>query len=257
MATHLVAYYRSSYGDVDAEMTAIPDDVLTRTIPTRFSVPADINRVKWMAALGANLTKAQLKAPSLEVRRTQAIITPHVTGGVAFPLAYQALSKPLSPIELVPTEDLAVLVSNGGASASPYYSLVCFGPADLPPVPAGDIRMVRCTGSTTLTANQWTTVQVTPDVALEAGQYTLVGFIPISTSIVAARALIPGQVARPGVIGLAGAEATVKQYANTLFDGLVGYAMGSFTHTTPPQFQFLSSASDTAQVVYMLLVKTA
>jgi hypothetical protein len=33
--------------------------------------------------------------------------------------------------------------------------------------------------------------------------------------------------------------------------------MGSFPHTDLPQVQFLSSAADTSEVVYLYLVKTA
>jgi hypothetical protein len=241
--------------DTLTEVSVVKDDVLTQSGTARFYVPADVNNVVWKAALSTSLTKAYIKTPSLEVRRTVPYIIPQVSDAVSFPLNIFAVDKPLSPISLVPTEELSLYAQT--AANVRAYGLVSLGPATLPAAPTGDIRVVRCEGNTTLTANQWTSVPITPDVSLEAGTYALVGFIPISTGCIAARAIITGQVWRPGVPGLAGSESAVKKLEPAYIRELQNYLMGTFSHINIPVIQFLSSSSDTSEVVYLYLIKTA
>jgi len=257
MAQHLAAFYKSSYGETGVEMTALPDDVLTRTSDTRFMVPADLNRIRWGAALGENLKRAYFKAPSLEVRRIIQDIIPHVRGEKKFPLNGFPIFRPFAPIELIATEEVSAILTTDGSSAGDHVVLVSFSPADLPPRPAGDIRVVRCTSNTTLTAFKWTTCKLTPDVQLEAGTYSLIGFLAISANAIAARAIIHGQVWRPGLPAFAGAEEDVKELNNRWLTELADYNMGSFTHLTLPEIQFLSAAADTSEVVYLYVVKTS
>ena len=119
---------------------------------------------------------------------------------------------------------------------------------------------MRCRSSTTLTAREWTSCKITPDVSLEVGTYTLVGMLANSATAIAARAIISGQVWRPGVPALAGDERVVKNCDPLYLSGVQRYAMGSFTHLTIPEIQFLANAADSgtdAQRVYLYLVKTA
>jgi len=99
------------------------------------------------------------------------------------------------------------------------------------------------------------------DNSLEPGQYTLIGFVPISASLVAARAVITGQVYRPGVIGLAGTEQAASDFDNNAFNAdpitsLIYYDMGSFNHLNFPQFEFLANAADVSETVYLYVVRT-
>jgi hypothetical protein len=236
-------------------VSVVKDDVLTQSGTSRFYVPADVSYVHWKAALSTNLTRAYIKTPSLEVRRTLPDVVPHVNDAVSFPLNIFAVDKPFAPISLVPTEELSFYALTGANVRA--YGLVSLGPATLPPAPAGDIRVVRCTGSTTLVPNEWTSVPITPEISLEAGTYALIGFLPISSGCIAARAIITGQVWRPGVAGVAGTEAAAKKLEPDYLKQLQGYLMGTFSHINIPVIQFLSSSADTSEVVYLFLVKTA
>jgi len=180
-----------------------------------------------------------------------------VKGAVKFPLGYVPICKPTTPVALTPTEEISVYAIQTGAAAERVYTLALLGSPTIEPAPAGDIRVVRCTSATTLTANEWTSCKLTPDVALEAGTYALVGMVPISANAIAARAIITGQVYRPGVPALAGAEADVKVHSKEWFEFFGGYLFGTFTHLTIPEIQFLSSAADTSEVVYLYIIKTA
>ena len=73
----------------------------------------------------------------------------------------------------------------------------------------------------------------------------------------AARAIVTGQVWRPGVPGLAGAEADVIECDPLYWTGVQDYLMGNFPHTSIPEIQFLSTGTESAQVVYLKLIKTA
>jgi hypothetical protein len=166
------------------------------------------------------------------------------------------IMRPPRPVMLTPTEEISALGAEDAAAASVVNVLVALGYESLPPAPPGDVRIVRFLGSTTLTPGVWTTVSVTPEFSLEPGSYTLIGFLPISAGCIAARALFVGGTYRPGYPGLAGTEAVAVDVdlANVL--PLFGVALGSFTHITIPQFQFLSATADTTEVIYAYVVKT-
>ncbi len=256
MATHLVAWQQGIDSAVLAPINTIVDDVLTRTGQTRYLVPPGLNRVYWALAAGANITRAQLITPSLQVRRMNPEILPRRRGSQLLTLSGIEVFKPYRPLILTPGEELEADIAEDGAGATQVDVMACLGPDVLPPAPDGDIRIVRATGSTTLTSAAWTSVVLTLDNSLEAGTYTLIGFIPISANVLAARAIITGQQNRPGMPGLSGTEAVAADFDPARLDSLMFYNMGSFTHITVPAFQFWASAGDTTQTVFLYLVKT-
>jgi hypothetical protein len=84
-----------------------------------------------------------------------------------------------------------------------------------------------------------------------------VKFIAISTNIIAARVIIPGQVWRPGLPGFPGAEEDALACGTDVLKLLPSYEMGRFDHLHLPEFQFLANDTDTDEVVYLYLVKVA
>jgi len=257
MATHVFAYYVDDYNKVDVELPAVKDDVLTQIGDTRFLIPPGLNNIHWVHVAGANLTEAYLESPSLGTRRFVARVIPGNYGALALDLDKIPVMKPPRPIPLAATEQLAVKVSYGGTAAAPNVAVVALGPPTLPPVPAGDIILLKLTSSTPLVAGQWTTCVMTPEKALDVGTYALVGFIPISANAIAARAIITGQVNRPGVPAIAGSEPEARVFAQKYLDAFQFYEMGRFTHLTIPTFQFLSAAADTSETVYAYIIKVA
>jgi len=257
MTTHLAAYLVSDYGKTEVELSVVKDDVLTQTAATRFMVPVGLNNVHWAYAAGANLTEAYLKSPSLEVRRHKPRIIPGNYGALSLDLNKIPVWKPVRPLTLSETEELSVIASYGGTAAAYNLALVALGPPALPPVPAGEIRMIKLTSSTALTAGAWTTCIMTPEVALEVGTYALVGFIPISAGALAARAIFTGQYWRPGVPAIAGSDPGARVINDKYLKDLQFYEMGRFTHNSLPMFQFLSSSADTSETVYAYIVKVA
>ena len=256
MVTHLAAYYQSIDATDLTAINTVVDDVLTRTGLTRFLVPSVNNYLHWAVATGVGLTRAQLVAPSLAVRRMSTEIAPRRRGARTLSLLGPEIFKPPRAIPLTPTEELEAQVVEDVTGVDALTALVCLGPDVLPAMAAGDIRAIRATGEVDTVANVWNTLTVTPDLSLEPGTYELVGFIPISATCIAARALITGQVFRPGMPGLAGAEEAAADFDMALYKELMFYAMGSFTHLTVPQFQFLTSGIDTTETVLLYAIKT-
>lgn len=256
MATHLAAWQQSADSATLAAINNVVDDVLTRTSTTRFLVPPFASRVWWAAALGPSITRAQLITPSLLVRRMNPEIVPRERTTEAFSLLGQSIYIPKRPLILVPGEEIEAQTAEDAVGASQMDVLAALGPEALPPMPEGDIRIVRATGTTTLVARAWTSVTLTLDSSLESGTYALVGFVASSAGAVAARALITGQNPRPGLPALAGAEAAAMDFDPALINLLMYFNMGAFTHVTIPAFQFFSISADTAEVVFLYVVRT-
>lgn len=252
---HLCAFYESIDSASLVEIDNIVDDVLTRASNERFLVPEEFNHLLWAAVLGPNVTRAKIESPSLGVRRMSTEIVPRRRGSTTFDLNKLEIFVPPTPIKLIESEEIAVHASEDAAGASPVYGLVALGPATQTALPAGDLRIIRATSATVLTPNKWTTITVTPELSLEPGTYELIGFLPVSATAIAARAIITGQHWRPGMPALAGSEAAVVDHQALNIERLHFEPMGEFTHINPPQFQFLASAADTSQTVFLYVIK--
>lgn len=255
MVTHLCAYYQSAYPTTPTEMPVVPDDVLTRTAATRFMVPAGLKNVLFAFAAGDNLVEARLFSPSLETRKYIARIIPFRRGAPKLDSTKVQIYKPTPPLKLAETEELSILYQTDGTAAADYYVVVSLAPDTLPPPPTGDPIWIKCVGSSTLSKGAWTTVKLTPEVQLEPGIYSIIRFIPISANVVAARLIIPGQVWRPGVIGLPGAESDARDHSPLYHIIFPEYEMGRFSHLQIPEVQFLANDADTNEIVYMKVVK--
>jgi len=254
MPAHLIAFSSVVPTDTLQELTALKDDVLTRTSDNRYLVPGEINNVHYAAALSTALSDAYLFAPSFEVKRTRPRIIPSEVSQLKFDLGNPKVCEFKPPLALVPTEELSFY---GKASANVrVVGLALLGSTALEAPPSGEVRVVRCTSNTTLTPFEWTTCKLTPDISLEAGTYALVGFKAISDNAIAARVIVRGQLYRPGVPALAGREPAVWAHGKRYDELCKLMNFGTFGHLDIPEIQFLSSAADDTEVVYLYLVKT-
>tara|TARA_Y100000310_G_scaffold179216_1_gene179183 strand:+ start:1122 stop:1907 length:786 start_codon:yes stop_codon:yes gene_type:complete len=232
------------------------DDVLSVSGADRYQIPEGMDHIHWIAASGVNLTRARIVTPSLESRRMLLDVVPRQDAGNNFSLPSAEVMKLPRPIKLRALEDIEAQTAEDGATTQ-MQALALIGPAQLPDMPSGDLLAMRALGTTTLTAFEWTTVDVTLEYELPVGTYELVGFVPSSADVIAARALFQGGGYRPGVIGVDGAEDVAQAFGAEYFKGMMWYAMGKFTHQTVPQFQFFSGSADTAEVVMMYYIKTS
>lgn len=255
MARHLLAWHSSIGASTDVELNVVEDSVITKSADTRYVVPAGLNVIDYAVCLGANLKNARIFTASAERNRTRLAIIPHIRGNAISGTGGQVVSTLLRGYGLDATEDISLRVSDNIATGTEdVYAFVQLSDGKVSEIPNGALRIVRATSNTTLTANKWSLVNITPDTQLEAGSYVLIGFIPWSVGLLAARVVVTGQVYRPGlVVPSANTEEEALNHVSEFYHYLEPYNYGVFDHRSLPQFEFYSKSADSSEVVYLLL----
>lgn len=250
MPFSLVAYSESQdTSAILSNVAAVADQHIT-TDGDDILVPEFAPNLAGVCAIGATLSQAQVSSPSLR-QRTQLDVSPLNIG--AKPLGSQAFMPMFErPIALEAGEGLRALVAEGAAGAEQETVLVWLM-SEMESVPEGEIEQIRCTATATLTAYTWTLATLTLSQQLRAGTYAIVGLRAYSTGLLAARLVIPGSEFRPGVVGYD----LESDYAPEQFrPGALG-VYGTFDHRFVPQVEFLSVSADTAETVYLDVIKIA
>ena len=253
MGTHLAAFYQLTHGITLAPISVVADTILTPdSAGDGFQVPPDYSTLAALACLGNGLTQARIDAPSLEVKREVNSIVPRASGAAKFSLFVPEIYRKSAEIPLDPTEIFQILQSDAAGADFGHYGLAWLkAPGALPAAPQGEIRRIRATATTTLTANKWSLCTIIPEKAVEAGSYSIINMIALSANAIACRLLLQNARYRPGVAALAGTEALATDFYPVPFAGDDNYLMGTFDNTTFPQVEFLSSAADTSETVYL------
>lgn len=139
-----------------------------------------------------------------------------------------------------------------GGGAAVTVGVAGISEAPITPVTMGDVIAMRGTGTTTAVAGSWTNVAVTWQDSLPNGQYSVVGLEVIGVTCIAGRLIFEDQIARPGAIG----QSLVSGNGSPLFrHGGLG-VWGRFNAYRIPSVEYLCNAADTAQEVYLHLIRT-
>lgn len=255
MSTHLAAWFENQDSATLQRINTVQDDVLTPNGADRFLVPNEYNHLHWGFATGANLSGARIVTPSLEVAKSDLDIVPFQDGSDLLEKIAPSIWIPKRFIELEPSENIEVQTSEDGGTTT-QQAFVTLGTAENTPMPNGLIRSIRLTGTQTLTADQWTSVTLTPESSLAAGTYMMVHFMMFGVTAIAARWLPQGGGFRPGMFASSGANPAQFHYATALWHMLGWFSMLEFTHITLPQIQVFATAADTAQTVQMYAIRT-
>jgi len=234
-------------GSVLVDCKSIVDQIVPQS-GDAYIVPKMTSKLAAVYGVGVNLTTIQMQAASL--RRTFQLDVQPVNV-----LTPAAQTKPLlmdmfdDPLDLEVTDLLQaqVIQSNAGAQIERVGAWLTDGPVK--PV-TGKIITLKFTGSTTVTAEAWSQCQLTASQSLIPGQYDIVGMRAIGATVYFARLLIPGQVNRPGVIGLQ--VATANDMERSRYGGFG--VMGTFDNSIGVSAEFLCSAADTSQTVFLDLI---
>ena len=230
----------------DQSLTTSGDDL---TIPT-------LNQIALIAAgvSSGGDGYARFETPSL-LRVTRLYVSP-INGNADAdaepgtpPALYDYRRNPLSLV----TGELgqAFVESNTGSAAFQWLGLWLSDGAIQPVV--GEMFTNRFTNTDTLTVDAWTNGQITPQDRLPAGRYSVVGMRYVGAGAVAARLVFPGQIGyRPGVLGCD----SDSDIDGTIRIGAMG-SLGEFPHNELPSVDFLSISGDSAQDIYLDLIKIA
>lgn len=245
---YLLAYDSSiAAGSVLVDCKSILDQNIPQS-GDAYIVPKAFSMVGGVYAVGVNLTQVQLQAASLRAL-FQLDVTPINVATPATQTAPVLLDLFDDPLALQVTDLLQpqVIQSNAAAQIARVGVWLTDGPVK--PV-TGKIVTLKFTGATTVTAEAWSLVQLTATQSLIPGTYNIVGMRAQSASAYLARLVIPGQIARPGVVAVQ--NATAMDMYRARYGGFG--VLGTFDNSIGVSAEFLCSAADTAQTVWLDLV---
>lgn len=244
---HTIAW-RESIADIVAEDIApVVDGIMT--IQNNHFLPQKNYSMLYAYYGAAGATRARFITPTFRQLSTPWIRPinlgivpldePNVADYSDNPLLIRGLEE-LQLEGLQTTGGAAVVVAIAGLASQPV------GPA-----PSGDIIAMRGTGATTVTAGGWTNCAITWQDTLPNGQFAVVGLECIGATAVSGRLIFEDQVERPGCL----AQGLVSGNGHPLFRyGRLG-VWGRFNAFRIPSVEFLCNAADTAQEVYLHLVR--
>lgn len=244
---HTFGYTLSYNSTAETDITALQDGILT--IQNGHLLPQQQMQVWAATAYGTNNQRVRIQSASL-LQVTTPFIRPLVGGLVGSSLKYSADYR-RNPITLQPLEEVSVLATNNAGAGQRVTVGLHLGAGAPGPSPAGPILALRGTGTTTVTANVWTQCPITWQNNLPNGTYAVIGMEWLSATPQFGRLIFPGQNWRPGAPGVV----NDTDISDPLFRlGLLG-VWGTFNTTTLPVLEVLCNAADTAQEVYLDIVR--
>lgn len=246
---HHTGAYNLSFtaANVETELLAIVDNYFT--IQNNHFLPQRDTNLLYAAVLGVTLSRARILTPALGV-----ITSPHIMPmspllSASSPQKFRDYSQ--DPILLKALEELQVFVTHTAAGAEQNVAILGFD-MGRQPQPPGTVYTIRGTGVATLTANAWSNINpVVWNNNLPNGLYAVVGAVFQSATCLAGRIIFENTPYRPGGIG----QLLVTDWTDSLFRvGNLG-VWGTFHNYAMPQIEYLASAADTTQTVFLDLVK--
>ena len=271
----LVAFHEvATAADADTSVTlanlaGLADQHVTVT-GDNIQVPPETPNLMAVYAQGGSLTagetaildQARLEAPSLKPYIDLAAVTGlAATADDQVPLSPTAINNFLGKgINFVGGENMQLKTAESVAGDDRAATVLIWlgdGNYGIGNIMAVGMKTIRGTAAITATAlgNAWGAGAITFEQSLEAGMYAVVGMKMLSATAIAARLIFPNQGARPGCIGYATPLTGVGAIENPMFrNGNLGI-WGTFSHTSPPQLEIMAAAADTAEEVYLDVVK--
>lgn len=249
---HLAAYTSSiANGSVLLQVTQLSDAIIA-PLNNGFQVPPTLPNLMYAAGVGTNLTRFQLTSGSIRSLFPWDFEPVNVGTAIESPTRWHNFTT--QPVPLTVNEELDAFCVQSNAGAQREFILVAF--CDGPVIPAkGRIQTIHATATTTLVANAWTACTLTLDNGLDGGTYAIVGARAFSAGALAFR-FVPrggGNPFRPG--GFAGQARDFLSAEGQRYGGWGTWMQ--FANTSIPQVEFLSTSADTAEEVYLDLIKIA
>lgn len=244
---HTCAYGATVASAAETDIAALTDGPLViqngHFLPQR---PTDICYAAFCALLG---TYARISTPTLAV-----ITTPYfrdISLAVDFgnPQILADYSQDMLHLEAL--EEVVLFAKNSAATSGLSLGILGLMIQNIPQ-PAGRVYTIRGTAVATLTINAWTQLgTITWQNQLPTGIYAVVGAEAFSAGGKAFRLTFENQVWRPG--GLAMLLETNRTHPLFRMGNLGTW--GQFHNYAMPTFEMISASADTAEVVYMDIVR--
>jgi hypothetical protein len=242
---HTVAYQGTGIAATDVDMTPITDGLMT--IQNAHFLPQSDAKLLYAMVAGLTQTYAQIVTPTLrQICKHQIRPLENAAAPGALP-AYARYDR--NPLILKGLEEISIVMQN---TAVPVVKAVLgLSLTPMMPAPQGNIFTIRGTGTITQVALGWTGGTITWSDTLPTGNYVCVGLSAFAATLQAARLTFEGQWERPGCIGNAAVTAQEWPFFR---NGNLG-VWGNFHSYRMPSLEFLSTAADAAQTVFMDLIR--
>ena len=246
---HLAAYSGSLTNNTTSPVPAVNDTVLTKTSGNNFILPQP-GKLMGAYSAGVSITEAQINTPSLRYVGLPFVAFLNASLTIPSPPALTWWGDSGPPIPKV--DEIQMIHTLGGAAPEQEFDLLWFKFANMP-MTGGPIYRLEFTSATVTVANTWTNGVILPTSTLPQGVYDVVGMDAVGTNLVAARLVVPGSFFRPGCLAR-NAKTSIPSYLFTA--GNLG-VWASFASVNLPSVDFLATGANTAQTVYLDLIRRA
>jgi hypothetical protein len=260
MARHLVAFYSTTTSTTSYQIiTPVADSLISIQNGNSVQIGA-LKKLAAAYAKGQAVIRARFQAPSILTKFGSYLGWADVDTGLVSAGATTLQDPPVQdwfdrPVDLDSNDNLQAAAYAQSGLNNAQVLLAWLDNGVNPPAPSGAyLPGVRFTGSTTLAANAWTDVPLTPDDAIGAGTYAVVGMRAYSATAIAARLNLKGYPYRMGVLASPSGAGTDTKVLERFRAGRLG-EWGRFTNQVLPSVEFLAGAADTSEIVYLDLVK--
>jgi hypothetical protein len=244
---HTLAWRVSAADTTETDITPVTDGIWT--IQNSHFLPGTNWSLLTMYAGAATPSSARLVTPTFRqittpyVRPLNTDIVPGNLPGVA---DYRN-----NPLTLRALEEIQLLATQASGGAAVIAGVACVSQQASVPMPSGDIYTLQGTGTTTCVAGSWTQCAMTWQDTLPQGVFAVVGGQFIGATPIAGRIILEDQVNRPGGLG----TSAVDLIPSPIFQkGGLGI-WGRFNSNRMPNVEFLCNAADTAQTVYLDIIR--
>lgn len=246
MAFHLSAFFASLAAGTNQNVTPVTDDIIP--VSNNNFLPYRDFQLIGAYAGSATMTRARLNSGT--IRQVNPTYVRPINGGVLPGSNVNMMIIPQNPFYVQAHEQLALEITNTAGVAENIYGAILLQ-TQYQASPQGRIYNVRWTSTTAVTASVWTTLAITLETGLPAGQFAIVGSSCQSTNGVAHRLILDNQVERPGMLMINSLTQRLPYEVKYGQLGLWGYF---FTYSIP-RVQVLANAADAAFEGYFECVR--
>jgi len=247
MSFHLALYNSNVTQNVDTDLAAVPDNILT--IVNNHFLPQRPCELLFTAAASTNLARARVETPTLRQLARPFVRPVSQAVGWGYPQRIDDMRD--VAVQLRATEEIQMYGFQTGAAAEQMFGAIGLGFGGYSR-PAGSVSTMRGTATTAAGVRTWTQLTgVTWTDTLPQGVYSVVGLEVQSATAIAARLLFEQQSLRPGCLSIQ----SLGTGADEMFrNGGMG-EWGRFNSYALPNIEVFCNAADAAHEIYLDLVK--
>lgn len=258
----------SGVTDVFQQVTYVSTGAQITALNNGLQVPVELPKLHSLFGVGAHLENIEPRANSWLPSPWPDFAPNNIGTAIESPARFWDFAR--NPKAMRPTEEFDIYASQTSAGAEVETVFINLTDGMLVPAPAvanaptvngvGQYFVAHGTGSTTLTANGWTSVILTLTQTLPAGYYALVGARAMSAHALAFR-MKPSvsPLWRPGGVAVQTADQLDppgQRYINPVTGAISHWGTWlSFYQNVVPAVDFFATAADTVQDVFFDLIK--